>query len=280
MNNKRLIIHIGLHKTGTTYLQYNLFPDMKDVMYIHGNQFFRQWSLQANEEYSNFLLSYEGFSGLAWEQNALMNRRPNSAGGWLKSFKQNIQNLKNAFPNAIIVCVFRKPGDLLISMYKQYIHEGGILDLPDFFNDLGVIHYKDLSVMDRVHFLGETFEKVHFLNYNSFKKSGDAYFRSFLSKEFEIELNEDRLVPLSSNRSISGANLKKLRFINQYYGHVPLRIRKFIRYLRLSPRDFLQNRLVKGNTDDPTSFSAFKKEVNLNFQEDWEKFENEYQWKA
>jgi hypothetical protein len=31
---KEVYIHIGLHKTGTTFLQFNIFPKLSDVKYI------------------------------------------------------------------------------------------------------------------------------------------------------------------------------------------------------------------------------------------------------
>lgn len=278
---KNLIIHIGLHKTGTTYLQYNLFPRLEDTIYIHGNRFFQQWSKQSIQSNESCLWSYEGFSGVAWTESSLRMRYPNNSGYWIKSFEENINNLKVFFPGASIICVFRKPGDLVLSMYKQYIHEGGILSFKDFYGSDGVIGEQDLALLARVDLLKKSFDNCYFFSYQDFLTMGDKYFVDFFKTEFDLNIgdNPDQK-SVKSNRSVAGWKLEALRRTNIYYGHFPSSVRKSLRRLRWSPRDIFQNRLSTFNAKDNESLVDRIKEINHCFSGDWDVFEKQYQWKV
>lgn len=278
--SKKLIIHIGLHKTGTTYLQYNFFPRLEGTIYIHGNRFFQKWTEQSAISKKVCLWSYEGFSGIGWNKFVLGEKNPQNTGYWIKSFEINIYNIKRFFPEATIICVFRKPGDLCLSMYKQYIHEGGILSFEDFYSPEGVMGEQDLSVQARIDILEKSFNNCYYLNYNSFKELGDDYFSDFFKREFDltnvVSLGQGTV---KSNRSVEGWKLESLRRINRYYGYLPSSIKKSLRRLRLSPRDIIQNRLNSVNAKDDESLVNRIKEINHRFEGEWDVFEKQHQWK-
>lgn len=263
-----LIIHIGLHKTGTTYLQYEYFNSLKDVIYMHGNQFFVPWKEQVSKEKKMMLLSYEGFSGIAW----------NKESSWIESFEVNIAALKQFFPQAIILITFRKHGDLLLSMYKQYINEGNSCDLNEFYGETGVIKSDDLSFKTRINLLEEYFERVYFLNYESFKAEGTNYYDNLFRKEFSLTRQNNQKHISKSNKSISGPKLELLRKINPIYAKFPRKIRTGLRYFGLSPRDILQNKLKFWNSKDSNEYKKLKDKINKEFTKDWEYFESK-QWK-
>lgn len=269
-----------MHKTGTTYLQYNFFPRLENTIYIHGNRFFQQWINQSIESKQFCLWSYEGFSGVAWRESTLRMMNPNNAGYWIKSFENNIKNLKSFFPEASIVCVFRKPGDLLLSMYKQYLHEGGVLSFKDFFGSEGVIGEQDLSILARIDLLKKSFDNCYLLNYTDFKEEGDKYFIDFFQSEFDLNIDKNHSQStVKGNRSVSGWKMEALRRTNRYYGHFPSSVRKGLRRLRWSPRDIFQNRLNTFNTKDDEYLVQRMKEINHHFISEWDIFEKQYQWK-
>ena len=277
MNNKNIIIHIGLHKTGTTYLQYNFFPRLEKVLYAHGNSFFVPWRDQVETDNCHMLLSYEGFSGTAWNMNGIKGIENDHT--WIKSFETNVINLKRFFPTAVILVFFRKQGDLLLSMYKQYLHEGGTLPLKEFYNGGKIMSQADLSFTKRINILNKNFDKVYFLNYETFKKKGNDYLVDFFNIEFDIRTSQKNIASTQENKSISGAKLEILRKVNPVYNRVPLKLKKLIRIARLSPRDILQNRLSFWQPKDVEEHTAFKHKVNNHFRDDWEYFEK-FQWKS
>lgn len=272
----KLIIHIGLHKTATTYLQYHWFTGLSNVLYIHGNRFFKQWEQQVNRGDDNLLLSFEGFSGLAW--NELWMQGKSNDHRWLDSFKSNILSLKQFFPKAHIIILFRHHGDLLLSMYKQYIQAGGVLDLEGFYGENGIIRPLDLSFRERIDFLRTHFDCCYFLNYEEYKKDGDDYMKNFFLAEFNIRKTTiNTRGENNKNTSITGWKIECLRAINNYYQRMPRKFRSIIRYLRWSPRDILQQKFAFWKPKDPETFNILREEINQKFEQDWAYFE-QHQW--
>jgi len=270
------IIHIGLHKTGTTYLQNHWFSKLRNILYIHGNHFFRNWDDRAGKQNDNLLISYEGFSGLPWNKE-WKKGIPNNH-HWLNSFDDNIKLLNSVFSNAIIIVVFRKHGNLLTSLYKQYIQGGGVLKFSLFYGELGVLRPKDLSFRHRINLLKENFDNVYFLNYEKYLQIGDDYMKSFFEKELRIDIiDDDNKRKSKSNYSISGSKIYLLRRINTYYQRLPNRFRTIFRYFQLSPRDFLQNHLRFWRPKDPPYFEEVSKKIDADFADDWAYFES-HQW--
>jgi hypothetical protein len=272
----RLIIHIGLHKTATTYLQYNFFSSLEKISYIHGSRFFEQWKQQAPARNVDLLLSYEGFSGNAWNED--WKRGFPNEHNWLTSFEDNIISLKQAFPNAIILVFFRKHQDLLISMYKQYIQEGGVLELDQFYGAGGVIKPQDLSFEKRIKLIREHFESCYFLNYETFRAEGNSYLTNFFKTIFDVDIKaEFNPGSTQANYSISGSKVSYLRHINNYYQRLPKKIKGLLRSTHWSPRDIMQQRLSFWRPQDPVEFQQIKDQIKIDFSEDWFFFEK-HQW--
>ena len=107
---KKLIIHIGLHKTGSSFLQHCVFPKLKGVNYIYKpeNPLFApilasRINLMSDEEISMSMPHKQGkFKGL-WE-------------------------LQKQYPDAKIIIGIRKHGSWFYSCYAQYIKTGGYLN--------------------------------------------------------------------------------------------------------------------------------------------------------
>lgn len=263
----KLIIHVGLHKTGTTFLQNTYFKSLENTLYMHGNSFFVPWKEQLDKTTKNMLLSYEGFSGIAWHKEY----------SWINSFEMNIEALKRFFPEAIIIVVFRKHGDLALSMYKQYINEGNSCTLDEFFGDNAIISTQDLNFKRRIEFLEQKFNKVYLLNYETFKVEGFSYLDDLFGKELNLERNEIEQKSGKSNKSLTGSKLDLLRKINPVYNRLPIKLRKLLRYVKISPRDILQNKMSFWNPKDLKQFEEFKNQINKDFAEDWQYFESK-QW--
>ncbi|NNT72553.1 hypothetical protein HKT18_10025 [Flavobacterium sp. IMCC34852] len=113
-------LHIGLHKTGTTYLQYNIFPSLKDFHYVQ----LPPWriltqanlSVQELEKYKSEIL--QGWDG----QKDLIISNEFFSGAIEKFSKQQLicilDNLKQLFPQAKIIIVLRSPKGYFNSLYN------------------------------------------------------------------------------------------------------------------------------------------------------------------
>ena len=116
MSFPNLIIHIGLHKTGSTFLQQNIFPNLDGIEYIRWRNL--EYFLRLDDS-KRFLISSESLSGFTF---AGQNDR-----------EKAIRVLGGFFRDARIIVVFRSHGGFLASLYSQYLRYGGTSPFDEFF---------------------------------------------------------------------------------------------------------------------------------------------------
>jgi len=104
---KEIYIHVGLPKTGTTFLQEEIFKKMK-VRYIRGVDF-RKYCFHRDKK---TIISEETLSGDPYSK---VDNRYIIA-----------ENLHKLFPDAKIIVGLRNPKDLIESLKSQYIRGGGV----------------------------------------------------------------------------------------------------------------------------------------------------------
>lgn len=134
-----IYIHVGLPKTGSKFLQKSLFPKLGGLHFVdwqsdfftkeflklkYGNPWLAIEDIrQAFEEYIAFVdetkivISDESLTDL-WDRGA----------GWF----EKASALKRIFPSARIILTLREQADLLVSLYMQYLREGGFGSLAYF----------------------------------------------------------------------------------------------------------------------------------------------------
>lgn len=112
-----LFLHVGLHKTGTTFLQNEVFPKWRGVKYI-------QWANLENflrlESDASYLFSREGLSGQNWASH--------------QKREASLKRLAELFPDARILISFRKHSGYIVSSYRQFLQRGGTLDFEKYFD--------------------------------------------------------------------------------------------------------------------------------------------------
>ena len=106
---KEVIIHVGLPKTGTTFLQNNIFKNIEEINYIYG---FKLFSILKD---GKNLISDEGLYG--WT---------NPPYPYDKS-RVIAQRLKQLFPEAKIIVGIRNITTWKKSAYAQFVKAGGTL---------------------------------------------------------------------------------------------------------------------------------------------------------
>lgn len=136
---QQVYLHIGFHKTASTYFQKKVWPKLEGFNYIN-------WGLDYNKSYLKF--AHE--NPMAFEKKYYLNifkKELSSKNNFLISEEKlsgqpsyrylNNQNLLNqlnqVFPNAKYIVFIRNQFDLSISLYKQYIKEGGWKSIEEYF---------------------------------------------------------------------------------------------------------------------------------------------------
>lgn len=275
MKDNNVIIHIGLVKTGSTYLQKFIFPHLSETMFIDGHdKFVPQWQEQIPGNNKHILISDENFSGKPWRKKYYYSKADPIKKYHPQILEENVKLLKQCFPKAKVVVFFRRHGDLVISMYRQFIKNRGTLSLKEFYGSNKVIRPSWLHYQRKIQVLRNHFDTVYCLDYGDFQKKGDQFILDFFEHEFGIVMEND--IPESDNVNIGmrGRGLVLCRKMNMIYNKIPLPriVRKGLRLLRLDPAGLVQDKLTFLNSEDPETFQNLKKQINQQFSEDWSYF--------
>ena len=140
--------HIGLHKTGTTFLQRNVFPVMEG---IHSYVYYHPlWDLFSAREDEHMIVSCERLSGSPF------------SGSWANQGATYVENIGRMFPEAKCIIGFRKHDALVRSLYKQYLHEGSTASPDELFHPdgSGKIGFEDLQFRRRIEQCDQHFADV------------------------------------------------------------------------------------------------------------------------
>jgi len=138
----RLLIHVGLHKTGTTWLQ--------DRVFINNALGFESpWGPMASPAVAEFML----VDPLSFDAQATLNRLGKEidaarAKGYIPVLSHEglssrpvrgtyyaptvANRLKEAFPDARIVIGIREQRGMILSLYRQFVRNGGVYSLTQF----------------------------------------------------------------------------------------------------------------------------------------------------
>lgn len=139
---RKIYLHLGYHKTATTFLQRSIFPKMKNVNYIRQKYIQKDLrrirvnklsdlKIENIRDYFNsfnnrkpMLISYEGFSGSPFA--------PRKS----KTQSSILKDLRRIFPasdyDVSVIVGIREQVELLTSLYVQHVHQGGIMDAKHF----------------------------------------------------------------------------------------------------------------------------------------------------
>ena len=115
MKNK-IILHLGLHKTGTTYLQRRIFNQKNINLITNPNYAITNWHIEPNKIN---ILSMEALS-LSMPHSKEQKRTKCNR-------EEILDHLKKLFPDAKIILGIRNKQSWLKSCYNEYITIGGTI---------------------------------------------------------------------------------------------------------------------------------------------------------
>lgn len=119
------IVHVGLHKTGSTWLQKYVFPSVRGAIFGNDQVFATLLrNMTSNEPFHEkaFRAAIEGTA-----DKVLLSRESLAAGspwGTLDA-DTNADKLARVAPDARIILFTRERSSLTRALYAQYVHEGG-----------------------------------------------------------------------------------------------------------------------------------------------------------
>lgn len=306
----KTVIHVGLHKTASTFLQENVWPKLKGFTYLtrpytQHNHAFNQLQYADDSLYQkelivreldkiapgNLLLSDEAFSGkpifFSYINRSIITKR-----------------LKDLFPDATIIIFIRDQKDIILSHYSSYIKMPfGTKKIEHFFRKPGQEYtYQDYLEKPNLFDLNTLYYNVndYFIHLDCFLYSRliDLYFKLFEDVKIflyeDLKTNQgtvlerlegilgesiDTISPQKKNTSLSYSDLEKRRIMNQVLSPVSnQRLRRLLlKGIQMTPP--LSNKDLKTVVSDfvGSYYTADNKilKERLHFL-DWSKFSGKY----
>ncbi len=235
------IFHVGLHKTATTFLQRRVFPGLTEVAFVPPPARVRT-VLPAAESQGTLLVSDEGISGIPYERD------------WFGQFRVNMAGLAHMFPEAGIIIGFRAHADLISSIYRQYLHEGGTEDIRAVFDPErsgSLLQPADLSFSARLELLGRLFgDRVFVYTQEEIRDNLPRFIRDLRTFLRVPPGADDDLISTPVNVGVGRQQARILRQLNQLDGglrrlrFVPTLNNRLFQHLHLDPRGLCQQRLA------------------------------------
>lgn len=205
-NMPPLYIHVGLHKTGTTFLQEEVFPKLTSVDFLRSQRIVEMLQRFAAEEDSCFDLStYQRFfEPIINPCPSLISHEGLSGHNYLLYMNQtrNADRLAKLFPHASIILGIRRQDSLLLSLYVHFIKGGASVRLDDFLGyqkgefqnryDAVLGNHVNMPMFNYDHIAnlyGDRFDgRVHFLVYEQLTRDVDGFVRNFCQLVGEPEV--------------------------------------------------------------------------------------------
>ena len=259
---KKNVVHIGMHKTGTSYLQKEVFPLTTSHHFVRGKSTLRAF-YHPEVTTKPIFLSDEILSGHPFRESTL------------QDFESKCLAVKFYYSDPVILVAFRNPEEYIPSLYKQYLQEGGTLEIEEFYNESekGVLQKSDLNFIHRLEFLQANFSKVISWDYLAFKRDFQSFIRR-LSDLSGLEFGQSEFPKGRRNQSISTFLQKnaliKLNKLNRSMGG---RLdRGIYKKLGLRPRAIGQGRLAGLKSPKWEPPAEFKADLKALYHEDWKVF--------
>lgn len=255
-----IFYHVGTGKTGTTYLQYRVFPKFKNITYFQRTLFKKYPQLIAKSKANRFLLSREFDQQLERE---------------IKWFAQY-------YPDTFPIIVFRRHDSYIASQYRRFVKngfKGGFTEFFDLEHDQGLFKQIDLNYRHQISLLQRYFSHPPLvLIYEDMRAQPKAFFNAIAEYTgATLDLDAVNLNPKHASYS-----RKQLHFIHQFSQTFDLRKRRVfkngllhffwrlflgsIRYTVL----FLGQYLPVKNSDQPLISSQELEQVKNAYEDDWE----------
>jgi len=256
-----LYCHVGLGKTGTTYLQYKFFPKLKGVRYIQRTQYRNLDRILQKPQHTKYFVSRE----------------------FDRQFEREVTKIAQSYPFAGIIIVLRRNDSWIASQYKRHVKNGGQHSFREFLdlkNDHGLWKQKDVYFYPKLQMLKEMFHKKPLvLFHDELKKAPFAFFdkiadyigASYEKKKIDINpkhksYNDKQLRYI---RSVSSRLLRKERrkIRNNFHKWLDFRSRWLICHFLLLIGRLMPEKFV---TKIPVISPADLNEVKDFYAEDWQ----------
>lgn len=196
-NKSKMYIHVGLHKTGTTFLQKHVFPKIKGIDYFDSFNSRRNFCFKIPKK-GKILISDESLTNYNFEDSVEVS-----------SF-EIMRRLKLIYPSAKIIVTFRDKEDWEKSLFNQYLRSGGNLNFEKWCER--IFSKKDIDFDKFESYVKILFDEVLVLWYNDLKNDPYAFVGN-ICDFMNVEIPEFSVV--QEYKSFTKRQLSFIKFINK-----------------------------------------------------------------
>jgi hypothetical protein len=185
---KEIYFHVGLGKTGSTYLQYKVFPKFKNIYYIQRTKYRKSFDIIKKTGYRKYLVSNE----------------------FDRQFPRETDRIAREFPNAKIIMVLRRNDSWLASQYRRWVKNGFSGTFEEFIdleNDNGEWKQKDAYFYPYIQMIMDKFNSKPLVLLHDELSSNPGKFIKKIADFTGAEYNPDEI---SLNRVHTSYNKKQL----------------------------------------------------------------------
>lgn len=259
---KEIFFHVGLGKTASTYLQYQVFPKLKGIYYIQRTRY--KSSLQIIEQ--------------------TVHRRIFVSNEFDQQLEKEAKWFSAKHPEAKVIIVFRRHDSWIASQYRRFVKNGFSKPFKDFFdieNDNGKWKQSDLNYFDKIKIIEQYFiNKPLVLFYEDMKRDTFGFVNTiaqFTGTTFEKD--EISLAPV--HRSYNEKQLKVFRQLSKviYRYEIPRSSQPVVRWLQRIIGQAIKYSVLYAALLVPSAFINKEplipenqlQKIRAYFEDDWEK---------
>lgn len=264
VNEPGVFFHVGLAKTGTTYLQHKFFPKLKGIKYIQRTKYrdFKYAEIIRKTDFDRYLISNE----------------------FDRQFYREIGNIASVFPKAKIIIVLRRHDKWIASQYRRRIKNGYAFSFQEFLDldkDQGFWKQKDMYFYPMLEAIEETFGSRPLVLFHQKLHADPHAFMDTFAEFIGASYDRDAVNLAPKHRAFNDRQLKFIRkrsrslFSQDFEYSDKYWVSKFQRLFRMIPRYFIlySSALVPDRfvEDEPLIPPEELERVREFFMEDWEK---------
>ncbi len=257
---KEIFFHVGLGKTGTKFLQDQVFPYFRDIEYIHRNyRYKRAPQIIKFGKSDRYLVSRE----------------------FDQQFEREVSKFAKSFPDTTIIIVFRRQDQWIASQYRRFVKNGHFIPFEEFFdvkNDRGLFKKTDLTYMRYLEIIERHFTKEPLILLYQDLVDDPMGFIDKIAERVGVSYDNSKINLKRKHTSYSEKQLKVLRSVGKFVnvkkdesgGIFKTMLSRFytntIRYNTLYLAKYLPDSMVD---DDPLIPAEQLREVREYFEDDW-----------
>jgi len=203
----QVFFHVGLSKTGTTFLQYRVFPKLQGLHYIQRTHYRQAPARIHRGEAARYLVSRE----------------------FDQQFEEEVRWFAQKVPQAQPVIVFRRHDSYMASQYRRFVKNGFAGRLQEFIDldgDRGYFRQQDLDYRRYLRLLEGHFSAAPLVFcYDDLREQPDAFYQ-VLARSMGAQLS---LAQVDRSRKHTSYSERQLLFLRRLSRHLNLSKRRMAR---------------------------------------------------